>query len=275
MNLHKNPNWHINAKQYFNTNEEININNKNIKIDYTIKDIKDQIVVYGFDLPENNLNVKDIPKFLFEDKELNNEDSLMNRMFKLYNHENNPIIFLATNKCIFYMPNGIRQMNFNFWQETDDINVFIKILDEKNNKILGEEEKVKMHSNENKNIITLEELKQIYNLNQIVTLTKKPFWFEEFVKEEIHSTKENQINSIIKYRTNRIKRLCILDPKIGNNLKIKVEYQHDSELIDTWGQEFSTHTSCYYFLIDESGNIKEIKYNKDGNEEYRNFNIEF
>jgi hypothetical protein len=120
-------------------NKEINFKKETITIDYVAYDKNGKIIIYGFDLPDDNITKENIVGFLNTEKLNNNDSSIMHRLFSFYENSDNPIPFLVTNNKLYYLPNGIWQMNFDYWEETENIDTFLKIKNEINLKIESDE----------------------------------------------------------------------------------------------------------------------------------------
>ena len=120
MNLIRNNKWHDEAVKLFQFNFELNNGKENCKVDYALLNDEGVMLCYGFDLPDENLNEKNIFEFLLKDKSINGDLSLMTKMFDFYDYGDNPLVFLATTNKIFFMPNGIRQINPFHWESVEN-----------------------------------------------------------------------------------------------------------------------------------------------------------
>jgi len=131
MNFKNNNKWHDEAGKLFGFNVELNNGKENCKVDYALLNDKGVLVCYGFDLPDDSLNEKNIFNFLLKDKSINGELSLMAKMFKFYDYIGNPLVFLTTINKIYFMPNGIRQTNPFHWETVESPKLLIEKLDTK------------------------------------------------------------------------------------------------------------------------------------------------
>jgi len=128
MNLKKNEKWNNEARKLFQFNTELNNGNENCKVEYALLNDEGVLQCYGFDLPDDSLNEKDIFSFLLKDREINGELSLMTKMFKFYDYPDNPLVFLTTINKIYFMPNGIRQTNPFYWESVENPKFLIEKL---------------------------------------------------------------------------------------------------------------------------------------------------
>ena len=64
MNLKKNKKWNDEAGKLFRFNAELNTGKENCKVDYAFLNDDGVLLCYGFDLPDDSLNEKDIFHFL-------------------------------------------------------------------------------------------------------------------------------------------------------------------------------------------------------------------
>jgi len=93
MNLQKNKKWNDEAGKLFRFNVELNNGHENCKVDCAFLNDEGVLLYYGFDLPDDSLNEKDIFDFLLKNKRVNGELSLMTKMFKFYDYGDNPLVF--------------------------------------------------------------------------------------------------------------------------------------------------------------------------------------
>ena len=135
MNLKKNSKWHDDSIKMFQFNIEVNNGKENCKVDYALVNDDGVLLCYGFDLPDDSLNEENIFDFLMKERDINEDLSLMTKIFNFYDYSveyngkrlSNPMVFLATLYKIYYMPNGIRQMNPFYWESVE----YPKLLKEK------------------------------------------------------------------------------------------------------------------------------------------------
>lgn len=275
MKLIKNPKWENIAKNSFEFSKEVNLKTEAIIVDYAINDKNDQLIIYGFDLPDDSIKVLDIVSYLCAEKQEKPDSSIMHKLFAFYDYGDNPVPFLVTKNKLFYLPNGIRQINFNYWKETDRIDELIKIKTEINNRSEKKEQQSILIANEEKKQIRIQELKNKISNNQFVALTKKPFWFEDIKYEVVPTLMLNGRNQT-KRTTNKITRMCILEKSIGNRIKLKVTYDHniyfDGGGVDP--EEYTSYDSTYYFIISDSGQIEEHNSVQSKDEAYCMINFE-
>ena len=128
MNLKKNKKWNDEAGKLFRFNTELNNGKENCKVDYAFLNDDGVLLCYGFDLPDDSLNEKDIFDFLLKDNGVNGELSLITKMFKFYDYGDNPLVFLTTSNKIYFMPNGIRQINPFHWESIENPKLLIEKL---------------------------------------------------------------------------------------------------------------------------------------------------
>jgi hypothetical protein len=275
MKLIKNPKCKNAAAKLFELNKEINLEKETIKVEYVANDKNGQLIIYGFDLPDDNITEENIVEFLFDEKSLKGDSSIMHKLFAFYDYGDNPVPFLVTKNKLYYLPSGIRQINFLYWKETENIEELVKIRNEVNLQLESEELDRSLFESEEQKEITIKELEKIYPKNQIEVLTKKPFWFEEIRYEQVPTKLENG-RFQTKHTTNKITRMCILEKNYDDRIKVKVTYNHyiyyDGGGVDP--QEATSYYETYYFLIYDRGRIEVDDSKQSKNEVYCKIRLE-
>jgi hypothetical protein len=126
-----NLNW-INLDPSFKLNQTIEVKEDTIDVDYVVFNEKNEIIIFGFDLSDDTVTDIGIMKFLYNEKPNIEKDSILYKMFNVIENGSNPFVFLATNNKVFYLPNGIRQINPDVWETIDHPNELIKLCDNPN-----------------------------------------------------------------------------------------------------------------------------------------------
>jgi hypothetical protein len=127
MNLLSNPKWSKTAKKLFSINDQILIKDELCTADYMYKNPEGNVILFGFDFPDDTISEKQIFSALLKEKETKHDDSLIHKMFKFFDYGNSPLVFMVTKQRLFYMPAGIRQIQPFVWESTEDLSTLIKI----------------------------------------------------------------------------------------------------------------------------------------------------
>ena len=117
----------------FKLNQIIEVKQGTINVDYVVFNENKEIIIFGFNLPVNTISEKQIISFLYNEKTNLEKNSILYRMLNLIENESNPLVFLLSNKKVFYLPNGIRQTDFDDWKTLDHLNELINIWNTKIN----------------------------------------------------------------------------------------------------------------------------------------------
>jgi hypothetical protein len=135
MNLQENNSWSERIPK------EIVINNEyeGMRIDYVVydKQHKNMVIGIGFDIEENTVRHEDKWNS-FVRRAIISKDEIVSTFHFFYNYKfyidgrnesfHNPFLFAISKKRIYYMENGIRQINDLVWNEETDINLFLKLI---------------------------------------------------------------------------------------------------------------------------------------------------
>ena len=125
----------------------------------------------------------------------------------------------------------------------------------------------KIKSEYKRNIITIEELKSVYNEFQVERLTRRPFLFGNDEELSIKT-----VNGGSTFKSNLVE-ICIIKNRIDNELRIRVEYEHykyidDKDMPSGYYPDallYNTMEKISYYLINEKG--EEQKYSPKPNTE--------
>jgi hypothetical protein len=255
MNLINNPNWADYAKSQFIIGESILVINEECKVDYSCKTIHGELVGFGYDLIDGDFDFDHISSFLHKDELVNGELSFKSRMRKFYHIEYSPIVFLVSKNKIYYLPNGIRQINPYNWFWADDISVFIDSLLPLKNRLEKKYQDVYTRKQEELHPLNISEIKTKYSEAQINILSKSPLWFEESKHENI--TSDSDTSAQFKHTKKSLSRLCIQTNSRDSNLKLKIDI---SEFEHIYGgsdpEEYLVGDVTKYFTINLFGEIK-------------------
>lgn len=93
-------------------------NEKMQKFDFLLSENSREHYAIGFILRTNVSNSKELLDYLYSEQKENGQTSILDEMFRLAGSFNYGVVCLTSNQS-FYLPNGINQMDFSFWQEGD------------------------------------------------------------------------------------------------------------------------------------------------------------
>jgi hypothetical protein len=134
--------------------------------------------------------------------------------------------------------------------------------------ILTLEKKIK--SEYKRNIITIEELKSVYNEFQVERLTRRPFLFGNDEELSIKT-----VNGGSTFKSNLVE-ICIIKNRMSNELRIRVEYEHYKYIDDKDMQSgyypdallYNLMEKISYFLINEKGEEQKYFQKSNADDEY-------
>lgn len=119
----------------FKLNQTIEVKQGTINVDYVVFNENNEIIIFGFDLPDNSISENGIISFLYNEKTNLEKNSILYRLLNVIENESNPFVFLSTGKKVFYLPNGVRQINSEIWKTLEHPNELIRIWNEQQKRL--------------------------------------------------------------------------------------------------------------------------------------------
>lgn len=86
------------------------------KFDFLISEKSEEYYAIGFIIRANVSNSKELLNYLNYDQKENGQTSILDEMYRLHSSFQYGVVCLSLNHA-FYLPDGINQMNPEFWKE--------------------------------------------------------------------------------------------------------------------------------------------------------------